>query len=139
MSGRSCPHLLVSLLNLLRRCLASSRTNKVSRARGKVQPQRRPAVSLCLEVLEDRTVPSVLGTAQFATGERPQSVAVGDFNGDGKRDLVVANYGSGNVSVLRGNGRGGFKAPQSFQVGPGGISALAVADFSQLDNLGDER
>lgn len=30
----------------------------------------------------------------------PESVAVGDFNGDGRADLAVANSGSGNVSVL---------------------------------------
>ena len=33
-------------------------------------------------------------------GDRPFSVAAGDFNGDGKPDLAAANYGSHNVSVL---------------------------------------
>src|SRR4029453_11386834 len=36
----------------------------------------------------------------FATGVGPVSVAVGDLNGDGKPDLVVANFNSNNVSVL---------------------------------------
>ncbi len=41
----------------------------------------------------------------FAAGTGPQSVAVGDFNGDGLQDLAVANPGGppfvpGNVSVL---------------------------------------
>src|SRR5215813_3339195 len=35
-------------------------------------------------------------------GRSPYSVAVGDFNGDGKLDLAVANYNSHNVSVLLG-------------------------------------
>ena len=30
----------------------------------------------------------------YAVGSGPHSVAVGDFNGDGKTDLAVANYGS---------------------------------------------
>ena len=33
-------------------------------------------------------------------GTNPRSVAVGDFNGDGKQDLAVANDASNNVSVL---------------------------------------
>jgi hypothetical protein len=54
--------------------------------------------------LEDRSTPSFLGTNAFPAGNDPLSVAVGDFNGDGKRDLAVANSYSDNVSVLLGNG-----------------------------------
>jgi hypothetical protein len=36
----------------------------------------------------------------FATGAQPVSIAIGDFNGDGHPDLVVANEGSNTVSVL---------------------------------------
>ena len=36
------------------------------------------------------------------------SVAIADVNRDGKPDLVVANSGSGDVTVLLGDGRGGF-------------------------------
>jgi hypothetical protein len=35
----------------------------------------------------------------FATGLQPDSVAVGDFNGDGVPDFVTANAGSGDLSV----------------------------------------
>ncbi|AEI89522.1 FG-GAP-like repeat-containing protein [Candidatus Midichloria mitochondrii] len=34
---------------------------------------------------------------------------MGDFNGDGKRDLANTNYNSNSVSVLIGNGDGTFK------------------------------
>ena len=37
----------------------------------------------------------------FTTGSNPQSVAIGDVDGDGKPDLAVANNGSNTVSVLR--------------------------------------
>lgn len=48
-----------------------------------------------------------------AVGAFPQSVAVGDFNGDGKLDLAVANGGSNTVSVLLGDGTGNFTLASS--------------------------
>src|SRR5678815_5074888 len=36
----------------------------------------------------------------FATGSNPRSVTTGDLNGDGRLDLIVANFNSNNVSVL---------------------------------------
>jgi hypothetical protein len=45
----------------------------------------------------------------YATGRVPSSVAVGDFNGDGKPDLAIANDLDSTVSVLLGNGDGTFK------------------------------
>src|SRR5438034_215867 len=52
----------------------------------------------------------------FSTGASPISVAVGDFNRDGKPDLAVANNGSGNVSVLLGNGDGTFQPAVNYGV-----------------------
>src|SRR5262245_20557654 len=47
----------------------------------------------------------------FAAGTFPVAVVAGDFNGDGKPDLAVANFGavffSGSVSLLLGDGMGG--------------------------------
>src|SRR5207302_325217 len=39
----------------------------------------------------------------FGAGTNPDSVAVGDFNGDGLQDLAVANFNSNTVSVLINN------------------------------------
>ncbi|GET43910.1 FG-GAP-like repeat-containing protein [Microseira wollei] len=39
-------------------------------------------------------------STNFSVGNRPSSMAVGDFNGDGKQDLATANRDSNNVSVL---------------------------------------
>jgi hypothetical protein len=69
---------------------------------------RRPYRILLLERLESRVVPGFLAPLAFDTGSLPVSVAVGDFNGDGRLDLAVANFYSDNVSVLLGNGDGRF-------------------------------
>ena len=50
----------------------------------------------------------------FPVGTDPFSVAVGDFNGDGKQDLAVANWNSDNVSILLGTGTGGFGSCDEF-------------------------
>src|SRR5262249_62016071 len=55
---------------------------------------------------------------RFTVGAAPYSVAVADVNGDGRLDLVTANYDSNDVSVLLGNGEGGVEAAP--QVGGGG-------------------
>ena len=40
----------------------------------------------------------------FTTGTTPWSVAIGDIDGDAKPDLVIANYSSSTVSILRNTG-----------------------------------
>jgi len=66
----------------------------------------------------------------YPAGTSPHSVAVGDLNGDGVPDLVAANFGSANVSVLLGNGQGAFKAALNYPAGSYPIS-VAVADFNE--------
>ena len=64
----------------------------------------------------------------YNAGTFTEFVAVGDFNGDGKADLAVANALSDNVSVLLGNGDGTFQAAVNYGVGSGPTS-VAVGDF----------
>jgi len=52
-------------------------------------------------------------------GSGPDSVAVGDFNGDGRQDLATANQVANTVSVLLGNGNGTFAAQPDVPVGSG--------------------
>ncbi len=65
----------------------------------------------------------------LTAGMGAASLAVGDFNGDGKPDIVVANSVSNNVSLFLGNGSGGFRAAATFAVGSEPLS-LAVADVN---------
>ena len=64
-----------------------------------------------------------------AVGNSPFSVAQGDFNGDGKLDLVVADHAADNLSVLLGDGKGNFTLQSSPTTGSKPYSA-AVGDFN---------
>jgi uncharacterized protein YcsI (UPF0317 family) len=90
----------------------------------------------------DNTVTMLLGVATggfaaaagspFAVGSKPVSIAVADFNADYVPDLAIVNSGDNTVTVLLGNGTGGFTAAASspFAVGSAPVS-LAVADFNK--------
>ena len=66
----------------------------------------------------------------FATGNGPQAIAVGDFNGDGIQDLAIANKIANNLTVLLGTGSGGFTVASGSPVATGNSPyAIAVGDF----------
>jgi len=65
----------------------------------------------------------------FGAGTSLDAVAVGDFNGDGKLDLVAANDGSNNVTIFLGNGDGTFQPAVNYGVGEAPTS-VAVGDFN---------
>jgi len=46
---------------------------------------------------------------RYPVGAGPSGTATGDFNGDGKLDIAVANSGSGSISILLGKGDGTFQ------------------------------
>ena len=79
------------------------------------RPQRRraarlnpPSRRLFVEGLEDRRLLTFLPATSYPAGANPQAIVAADFNGDGHLDLVTANPGSHSVSVLLGDGAGGF-------------------------------
>jgi hypothetical protein len=71
----------------------------------------------------------------YPTGLASTSVAVGDFNGDGKPDLAVGNSYGLTVSVLLGNGDGTFRPRIDYGTAED-TSSVAVADFNG-DGLDD--
>ena len=78
--------------------------------------------------------PAFAAQRSFATGTYPMSVAVADLSGDGKPDLIVANYSSSSISVLTDNTTPGattpsFIGPKTFAAGAAPQS-VTVADLN---------
>ncbi|MFN6517770.1 MAG: FG-GAP-like repeat-containing protein [Nostoc sp. CreGUA01] len=91
---------------------ANSISNNISLLLGKGDGSFQTAVNFALE-----------------SASAPISIAVGDFNKDGKSDIVTVNNASQNISVLLGNGSGGFGTAKNFKV-PSRPSSVTVGDFN---------
>lgn len=78
-----------------------------------------------------------LSSSQLATPSGPFFVVTGDFNGDGKLDLAVANEIQGSVSIFLGNGDGTFQTNVDYAVGSGGANpySIALGDFNEDGKL----
>jgi len=91
---------------------------------------------------EDETVSVLLGDGQghfapapgspFACGKGPNDIAVADMNGDGNPDLIIANTGTPYITILLGDGKGGFApsphSPFATQSYPH-VHGVVAADF----------
>ena len=73
----------------------------------------------------------------FEAGPAPHKVAIGDFNGDGKLDLVFSEYSSNSssVAVLLGNGDGTFGKAAFYSTGQTVSYNVAVGDFNKDGKL----
>ncbi len=84
---------------------------------------------------------SALSHAQQLSFQQPVSTAIqngpvamvtGDFNGDGKPDLAIANGGSSSISVFLGKGDSTFLPPTTYGVPSGcALGYLTTADFNR--------
>jgi hypothetical protein len=81
---------------------------------------------------------SFAAAVHYAAGVGPSGLAAADFNGDGRADIAVANYGflgqGSTVSLLRNNGSGGLLAPVAY---PAGTAPWKLA-AGDLDGDGDQ-
>lgn len=57
---------------------------------------------------------SFAARVDFAVGNIPQGLAIGDLDGDGQPDIAVANYSSSTISVFRNAGIGGNITTNAF-------------------------
>src|SRR5215510_14214148 len=80
-----------------------------------------------------RVVNASCGSPNFSAPQafnvRARGVAVADFNGDGKPDVVAAADFSSSVYLMINNGSQGFLPPVTFATG-GWTGAVATGDFN---------
>jgi hypothetical protein len=89
----------------------------------------------CLEALEGRALPSFVAPPAFPAGPDPSGLTGGDFNGDGRFDVVAANGPNpGQVSLLLNDGAGGFLPAKTFPAGSS-ANSVAAADVNQDGSL----
>ena len=97
---------------------------------------------------EDSSVTILLGTGKgnfreakgspFYAGYMPNDIAIADFNKDGETDLAFANHTKKYLTVLVGDGKGGFTplkgSPFHVEVRPH-THGVAAGDFNSDGNL----
>ena len=119
-------------------CVSSNRSRSI---RSYVRSTAGIAILLLLLVFNSfRSNASVANqfynTPTYNSGGTPVALATGDFNRDGKTDVVVLN-GNGVLSFVQGDGKGGFAPPKTIATLPGVASnpTLLPADFNGDGNL----
>jgi hypothetical protein len=76
------------------------------------------------------TVPTLRQAVTFAITDGSSGIVSADFNLDGRPDLAAPNFDTDTVSILLGNGLGGFTAAPSLTAGDSPHS-VAAGDFNR--------
>jgi hypothetical protein len=82
-----------------------------------------------VSVLINRRDGTFRAKRDYRAGNGPFSIAIGDVNGDGRRDLAAAVVSGNGVSVLLNNGRGIFLPRRDYRTGREPWS-VAIADLT---------
>lgn len=84
----------------------------------------------------DRPISTDTSVSRLPAGTTPGSVELADLNGDGKRDIVVANTASSDLTILLGDGRGGFTPAPGSPLSAGQLpNDIAIADLNSDGKL----
>src|SRR6476661_1476703 len=79
------------------------------------------------------TTPTFAPKVDFPTGSVPNSVSIGDFNGDGSPDVAVANRFNGTTSILLNNTPTGATTPTfapKVDFPTGSSYSVSIGDFN---------
>jgi len=80
-------------------------------------------------------IPDFQMSTNSSVGLYPDGIVSGDFNGDGIPDLAVANLVGQSVTILLGDGKGGFASFGSGISIAGDPMSIAAGDFNSDGNL----
>jgi hypothetical protein len=78
--------------------------------------------------------PQFKPSVAFGAGNEPASMAVGDLNKDGFKDVIMASRKLNELTILHGNGNGNLGGQQTVtftppQQCPAGVASVGVGDF----------
>lgn len=101
-------------------------------------PANTSSVTIATATQSGLTLPRMFRFSGSDSGSQssPSAIASADLNGDGVIDLATTNFSSANVSLLLGDGRGGFGSPVAIPTGfdSAGAIDLAIRDFNRDGN-----